>query len=664
MHFLSRLPTRFLDVTFLAALAFSAGCGSSSSLATGPTPVKCRVTLAAASGAIDSGGGTSAVTVTTQPECAWTASAEAPWITELSPESGQGDGEVRFRVTANPAAAARAGEVIVNDARARVDQAAAACRFTLGDLDAAFGDGSTSRTVTITTLTGCTWSVSADVPWITPTPASGTGTGTITVTVAANGGGQRSGAVTVAGQTLAITQNGIAPQTCEVSATPLAQTLTATGGAGTPIAITTPAACAWTAVASDPWIVLTATSGTGPGAVTFTVTPNGVNPRGGAIRINNATVTISQAGTPSCAATIAPLSQSIAAAGGAGVPIAVSTSSGCRWSATSHVAWVTIVSGETGTGNGTAQYVVAANTGSERTGVISVAGQTFTITQAAAPTPPPTGPAPPTPPPPSCTFALANSSQSIGAAGGDGTAIGVTAPAGCAWTASSNASWLSITNGASGSGNGSVTFTAAANPSGARTGTMTIAGNTYTVIQAAGCSFAISPSSQSASSIGGRGGPVSVTTTSGCTWTAGSNVQWITVTFGASGSGNGSVGFDVAANTGAARTGTLTIADATFTVSQAAASTCTYSVNPTSFSFDSKESKKDDGTVTITTQGGCAWTASVASGGSFISLTSAASGSGDGTVSFSVTRNDGAAPRSGSLTIAGHTIAIIQSAKD
>jgi hypothetical protein len=161
--------------------------------------------------------------------------------------------------------------------------------------------------------------------------------------------------------------------------------------------------------------------------------------------------------------------------------------------------------------------------------------------------------------------------------------------------------------------------------------------------------------------MGGRGDPVGVTTTSGCTWTAGSNVPWITVTSGASGSGNGSVGFDVAANTGAARTGTLTIAGATFTVSQAAASTCTYSVNPTSFAFDEK---KDDGTVTITTQAGCAWTASVASGGSFISLTSAASGSGDGTVSFSVTRNDGSAARSGSLMIAGYTIAITQSAKD
>jgi hypothetical protein len=67
----------------------------------------------------------------------------------------------------------------------------------------------------------------------------------------------------------------------------------------------------------------------------------------------------------------------------------------------------------------------------------------------------------------------------------------------------------------------------------------------------------------------------------------------------------------------------------------------------------------------ITTQVGCAWTATVTSGASFITLTSAASGSGSGTVSFDVEHNNNStSPRSGSLTIAGHTVAITQSAKD
>ncbi|MBI1766727.1 MAG: hypothetical protein HYR56_35420, partial [Acidobacteria bacterium] len=69
-------------------------------------------------------------------------------------------------------------------------------------------------------------------------------------------------------------------------------------------------------------------------------------------------------------------------------------------------------------------------------------------------------------------------------------------------------------------------------------------------------------------------GSVAVTTTSGCTWTATSNVNWLTITSGASGSGNGSVSFTIAANPStSARNGTLTIAGLTATVNQSGAVT-------------------------------------------------------------------------------------------
>lgn len=61
-----------------------------------------------------------------------------------------------------------------------------------------------------------------------------------------------------------------------------------------------------------------------------------------------------------------------------------------------------------------------------------------------------------------------------------------------------------------------------------------------------------------------------MTAGAGCAWTAASNASFITVTGGASGSGNGTVSYSVAANTGtASRNGTLTIAGQTFTVTQA-----------------------------------------------------------------------------------------------
>ena len=85
-----------------------------------------------------------------------------------------------------------------------------------------------------------------------------------------------------------------------------------------------------------------------------------------------------------------------------------------------------------------------------------------------------------------CTYSLDQGSQSFAASGGSGS-FGVTANSpSCAWTAVSNAAWITITSGASGSGNGPVGFSVAANSGGARNGTITAAGQTFTITQAAG----------------------------------------------------------------------------------------------------------------------------------------------------------------------------------
>ena len=85
---------------------------------------------------------------------------------------------------------------------------------------------------------------------------------------------------------------------------------------------------------------------------------------------------------------------------------------------------------------------------------------------------------------PSCAPSIAPGSASFAAAAGTGT-VGVTVGAGCAWTAASNAAWISVTSGASGTGSGTVSYSVAANGSATpRSGTLTIAGQTFTVSQA------------------------------------------------------------------------------------------------------------------------------------------------------------------------------------
>jgi Zn-dependent metalloprotease len=82
-----------------------------------------------------------------------------------------------------------------------------------------------------------------------------------------------------------------------------------------------------------------------------------------------------------------------------------------------------------------------------------------------------------------CTYSISPTSASVAAGGATGS-VTVTAGAGCAWTAVSNATFITVTSGASGSGNGTVNYSVAANGSTSRTGTMTIAGQTFTVTQA------------------------------------------------------------------------------------------------------------------------------------------------------------------------------------
>ncbi|MCE5265311.1 MAG: fibronectin type III domain-containing protein [Deltaproteobacteria bacterium] len=119
----------------------------------------------------------------------------------------------------------------------------------------------------------------------------------------------------------------------------------------------------------------------------------------------------------------------------------------------------------------------------------------------------------------SCTYAISPASQSFTAAAGSGT-VTVTATAGCSWTATEAASWVTITSGASGTGNGTVRYTVAANTGAARSATMAVAGRSFTISQAAGaCTYAISPASQTFAAAAGSG-TVAVTATAGCSWTA------------------------------------------------------------------------------------------------------------------------------------------------
>jgi len=171
----------------------------------------------------------------------------------------------------------------------------------------------------------------------------------------------------------------------------------------------------------------------------------------------------------------------------------------------------------------------------------------------------------------SCGYQLAASSGFFKESGGSGS-VALTCGAGCGWTAASNDAWIILTSATSGSGSSVIHFEVRENFTGApRQGSLTIAGQSYTVIQDAGmpdCDYLLAPLSRTSSAAGGSFS-FSVFTAAHCAWEAAPNVGWITISSGSPGIGNGVVNYTIAPNaTGTTRKGRIRVGNQVFLVKQ------------------------------------------------------------------------------------------------
>ncbi len=354
--------------------------------------------------------------------------------------------------------------------------------------------------------------------------------------------------------------------------------------------------------------------------------------------------------------TISPTSKSFDAAGGTGSVSVTAPASTCTWGASvdsNSTSWITITSGSSGTGNGTVSYKVSENTGTAaRTGTITIAGKTFTVTQDGA----------------ECKFTLSETSKSFSASGGTGSVTVTPSGSTCAWTASvdsSFAGWISVTSGSSSTGTGTVNYTVAENTdTGARTGKITIAGHSFEVTQEGACGFTLTPASQTFTTSAGTGSFAIDASDSACAWTAtSSDSTWLGFTTTASGTGDATVGYSVTENTGSdQRSGTITITGSTsssvFTVTQDGV-TCVstgFTITPASASYDYEGGT---GSVAVTAPTGCDWTA-VSNTPDWLLITSGSTGTGEGSVSYEVEVNTSSETRTGTMTIAGKTFTVTQ----
>ena len=204
-----------------------------------------------------------------------------------------------------------------------------------------------------------------------------------------------------------------------------------------------------------------------------------------------------------------------------------------------------------------------------------------------------------------CGITVVNSMSSVGASGGTGR-LAVTAGRECTWSMTSNVPWITARQPAGGQGDGGVEYVVAANPSPeSRRGTVVVGGQVFEVVQEGlACQFELRPNNQNVEAEGGSGS-FTVEGPDGCNWTPATSDEWITITNGGSRTGNGSVNFTVARNTGAARNGAIRVGGQAFSISQSAPQ-CRYQLSPITTSISGAGGS---GAVTVTAAANCTWTA-------------------------------------------------------
>jgi hypothetical protein len=350
------------------------------------------------------------------------------------------------------------------------------CVFTATPGTLTMPPGGGLFSITVTAGDSCSWNAS---PWygnmtytsLDPTFTSdqqpfraARGNGTVGITLNSANGPDIVRTFIVAGRGVRVTQTGYG---CTPSITPGPANLTEAAGSYF-FTLFVNSGCTATAVSSVPWISIPSPSLVSGGSVNYSVTANSGVARTGTIMIAGLTYTVNQAGA--CGSSFASSGQVFPSYGGAG-SVAVLAPLGCAWTVTVEgSSSVNIFSGANGTGNGTVQFSVSDNSFPlpQAATLRLSSGAGFSVTIAVV-----------------CAVQLGPAVVDLSlAAGGSGSTV-VTGVNGCAWQAVSQSSWLSVTSGSPGVGNGTVNYSALPNSGTARRqGKLTIGDRSLTVNQA------------------------------------------------------------------------------------------------------------------------------------------------------------------------------------
>jgi sugar lactone lactonase YvrE len=219
----------------------------------------------------------------------WTATANTNWL-HLATTNGIGSTNVVFTFDAN-SGDARSGTLTIAGWTVTVNQSAPV--YTLGSTNLQEGpDAGTDHVQLTTDVATAPWTNSANAAWLHMVTTNGVGSTNVVFAFDANFGGARTGTLTIATQTVTVSQS--APF-CSFAATNLVEC----PGAGTDsvVLVMHPATAAWTNTAGSPWLHLAVTNGIVGTNVVFSFDANTGPTRAGTLSFGGQTLPITQAGS-------------------------------------------------------------------------------------------------------------------------------------------------------------------------------------------------------------------------------------------------------------------------------------------------------------------------------------------------------------------------------
>ena len=603
-------------------------------------PVQCIFTVSPSSLSFPSVGGTTAVNVTaTPPSCTWTAVANQTFLSVDTP-SGTGNGTVNVTAAANTGGPLT-GSVTIAGFTIPVSEAAPlVCAFSVTPYVSFPSAGGSSVLTVAASDPSCTWSASSNQTFATLGASSGTGNGTITVTVPPDANTTAlTATLTVAGQAIPLVEAGTA-NLCTFSVAPTTLMFPSSASSMNVAVAASSPSCVWNVSNIPGWLTPSAQSVTGSGVVTFSAALyEGTTNLTGDLTVAGVTLPVTQISGGTCSYTIAPLRLDFGSSGGTAILTLTAPANTCTYTAASNNAWISVTP-NSGTGNGTLSVAVAANPSTVFLyGSIAVAGQIIPISEAGL-----TG----------CAYFVTPGSLTFPGTGGIANLSLTSTYPDCVWTAVSNVPWVTLSP-ATGTGNATIQAVAAFNTTtGSLAGTATIGGQNIGLTESAGvpCSFAVSSNALLFPTSGGGLNVTVVANAPSCTWTATSNSPLVTVT-PASGTGSSPVTVSLGSNTsGAPLNATVVLAGATVQVNQQGG--CTLAVAPAVLGADVNGGVQ---TLTVTGSASCTWSAYSNVPWATVSPLS---GTGPATVSVTFAPNTTGADLTGTVAIAGQTVALDQ----